>query len=171
MMWSLHEIKFRLLLSNCLNWKIYCDDHSSISFTTAVQIWIISYKLHNMKVLCESFYQKLKWSNYKQLLDEVFVIFRIIKVEVSVIGFGWLLLPIPCLFRISQKPNYTNCFKENNKKHIISKKRINQPCSCVALRTIPHHPWTWHRSWNWIVRCARNLQIIHYSASRLVNYL
>ena len=29
---------FRLLLSNCLNWKIYCDDHSSLSFTTAVQI-------------------------------------------------------------------------------------------------------------------------------------
>ena len=37
---------FRLLLSNCLNWKIYCDDHSSLSFTTAVQIWIISYILH-----------------------------------------------------------------------------------------------------------------------------
>ena len=32
---------FRLLLSNCLNWKIYCDDHSSLSSTTAVQIWII----------------------------------------------------------------------------------------------------------------------------------
>ena len=23
---------FGLLLSNCLNWKIYCDDHSSLSF-------------------------------------------------------------------------------------------------------------------------------------------
>ena len=31
---------FRLLLSNCLNWKIYCDDHTSLSSTTAVQIWI-----------------------------------------------------------------------------------------------------------------------------------
>ena len=29
---------FRLLLSNCLNWKFYCDDHSSLSSTTAVQI-------------------------------------------------------------------------------------------------------------------------------------
>ena len=28
---------FRLLLSNCLNWRIYCDDHSSLSSTTAVQ--------------------------------------------------------------------------------------------------------------------------------------
>ena len=37
---------FRLLLSNCLNWKIYCDDHSSLSSTTVVQIWIISYILH-----------------------------------------------------------------------------------------------------------------------------
>ena len=34
---------FRLLLSNCLNWKIYCDDHTSLSSTTAVKIWIISY--------------------------------------------------------------------------------------------------------------------------------
>ena len=29
---------FRLLLSNCLNWKINCDDHSSLSSSTAVQI-------------------------------------------------------------------------------------------------------------------------------------
>ena len=36
-------IFFRLLLSNCLNWKIYCDDHSSPSSTATVQIWIISY--------------------------------------------------------------------------------------------------------------------------------
>ena len=36
---------FRLFLSSCLNWKIYCDDHTSLSPTTAVQIWIISYKL------------------------------------------------------------------------------------------------------------------------------
>ena len=28
---------FRRLLSNCLNWKIYCDDHSPLSSTTAVQ--------------------------------------------------------------------------------------------------------------------------------------
>ena len=35
-------IFFRLLLSNCLNWKINCDDHSSLSSTTAVHIWIIS---------------------------------------------------------------------------------------------------------------------------------
>ena len=33
---------FFRLLSNCLNWKIKCDDHSSLSSTTAVQIWIIS---------------------------------------------------------------------------------------------------------------------------------
>ena len=29
-------IFFRLLPSNCLNWNIYCDDHSSLSSTTAV---------------------------------------------------------------------------------------------------------------------------------------
>ena len=27
-------IFFRLLLSNCLNWKIYCDDHSSLSLVS-----------------------------------------------------------------------------------------------------------------------------------------
>ena len=32
---------FRLPLSNCLNWKIYCDDHSLLSSTTAVQKSII----------------------------------------------------------------------------------------------------------------------------------
>ena len=42
-------IFFRLLLSNCLNWKIYCDDHISLSSTTTVQIWIISYKIHMKK--------------------------------------------------------------------------------------------------------------------------
>ena len=42
-------IFFRLLLSNCLNWKIYCDDHTSLSSTTAVQIWIISYIFHLRK--------------------------------------------------------------------------------------------------------------------------
>ena len=30
-------IFFRLLRSNCLNWKIYCDDHSSLSSTTTVR--------------------------------------------------------------------------------------------------------------------------------------
>ena len=39
-------VKWCVLLSNCLNWKIYCDDHSSLSSTTAIQKWIISYILH-----------------------------------------------------------------------------------------------------------------------------
>ena len=43
----------RLLFSNCLNWKIYCDDHPSLSSTTAVQIWIISYILHVISLLAE----------------------------------------------------------------------------------------------------------------------
>ena len=34
---------FFRLISNCLNLKIYCDDHTSLSSTTAVQIWIIIY--------------------------------------------------------------------------------------------------------------------------------
>ena len=51
---------FRLLLSNCLNWKIYCDDHSSLSSTTAVQIWIISYKRHNIYYLAICFVAEIQ---------------------------------------------------------------------------------------------------------------
>ena len=71
--WSLDF--FRLLLSN---WKTYCHDHSSLSSTTAVRTWIISYILHNhsklsLKVVprrrnrfhSELFYASLiLWSNY-----------------------------------------------------------------------------------------------------------
>ena len=31
-------IFFRFLLSNCLNWKIYCDDHSSLSYRAYIII-------------------------------------------------------------------------------------------------------------------------------------
>ena len=48
----------RFLLSN-LNWKLYCDDHSSLSFTTAVQIWIISYKLHSVVIDGNCIYNEL----------------------------------------------------------------------------------------------------------------
>ena len=48
-------IFFRLLLSNCLNWKIYWDDHSSLSCTTAVQIWIISYIFY-VRMNCHTMY-------------------------------------------------------------------------------------------------------------------
>ena len=36
-------IFFRLLPSNCVNWNIYCDDHSSLSLTTAVQYEFLIY--------------------------------------------------------------------------------------------------------------------------------
>ena len=34
-------IFFRLLLSNCLNWKIYCDDHSSLSVGVMLLAFIV----------------------------------------------------------------------------------------------------------------------------------
>ena len=51
--WFFFFFFFRLLLSNCLNWKIYCDDHTSLSSHTAVQIWIISYIFHKRLVPCK----------------------------------------------------------------------------------------------------------------------
>ena len=47
-------IFFRLLLSNCLNWKVYCDDHSSLSSTTAVELFHIYFtSLPFMFQLCQ----------------------------------------------------------------------------------------------------------------------
>ena len=37
-------IFFRLLLSSCLNWKIYCDDHTSLSKISIIrQFWLSIY--------------------------------------------------------------------------------------------------------------------------------
>ena len=44
--YNFSRVASNISLTYCLNWKIYCDDHSSLSSTTAVQIRIISYKLH-----------------------------------------------------------------------------------------------------------------------------
>ena len=43
---------FLRLLSNCLNWKIDCNENSYLSSTTAVQIWIISYIRHINSDFC-----------------------------------------------------------------------------------------------------------------------
>ena len=48
--WSLDF--FRLLLSNCLNWKIYCYDHSSLWSTTAVQIYELFHICFTSLVCC-----------------------------------------------------------------------------------------------------------------------
>ena len=37
--WSPDFFFFRLLLSNCLNWKIYCDDHSSLSLSSLLDFF------------------------------------------------------------------------------------------------------------------------------------
>ena len=43
-------IFFRLLLSNCLNWKIYCDDHSSLC-----NVYIdIAYTVLVNRIKCDS---------------------------------------------------------------------------------------------------------------------
>ena len=45
-------IFFRLLLSSCLNWKIHCKDHSSLSSMTAVQLYeLFHYILTSDKIM------------------------------------------------------------------------------------------------------------------------
>ena len=47
-------IFFRLLLSSCLNWKIHCEDHSSLSSMTAVQIYeLFHIYLHHLGKVCK----------------------------------------------------------------------------------------------------------------------
>ena len=58
-----HRSKF----SNLSNWKIYCDDHSSLSSTTAVQKWIISYTSHHDSKLL-LFYDKVNPLDYSKIV-------------------------------------------------------------------------------------------------------
>ena len=47
-------IFFRLLLSSCLNWKIHCEDHSSLSSITAVQIYELFHIYLHLCFLCST---------------------------------------------------------------------------------------------------------------------
>ena len=74
-------------------------------------------------------HKHVKFTNYKQLLDEVFVISRIIKVEVSVISRSRRLrlitltktLIIPDITKTESNNCFIiHCFEENNDKRIIA---------------------------------------------------
>ena len=47
-------IFFRLLLSNCLNWKLYCDDHSSL--------WHVLYDGHKWLLTAVNKFTPLLWA-------------------------------------------------------------------------------------------------------------
>ena len=83
----------------CLNWKIYCDDHSLLSSTTAVQIWIISYTSHQKQrcrrnATCFVCHFKFKPSKkrFLTMLDDISV---------------WLVTPIlePALYKLCTNIN------------------------------------------------------------------
>ena len=101
-------IFFRLLLSNCLNWKIYCDDHTSL--------------LYN-----------------KQLLDEAFVISRIIKVEVMVISPSRRLR----LITLTETSHvFASSLMASNTKHAN--------LTCLPLEVM-YRGHTWHDyPWPWV---------------------
>ena len=93
----------------------------------------------------------------KQLLDEVFVISGIIKVEVSVINRSRRLrlitltvtLIIPDITKTESNNCFIiHCFEENNDKRIVA--AINLTLLSVNLTLLLE-----------IMHCARNLQIIH----------
>ena len=93
----------------------------------------------------------------KQLLGEVFVMYGIIKVEVSVISRSRRLrlitltetLIIPDITKTESNNCFIiHCFEENNDKRIIA--AINLTLLSVNLPLLLE-----------IMHCARNLQIIH----------
>ena len=100
--------------------------------------------------------------NYKQLLDEVFVISGIIKVEVSVISLS-LRLRLITLTETLIMPDITktepnNCFKENNDKRIIA-------AITVYFQTLKNVQLSDKQIFKFllleIMHYVRNLQIIH----------
>ena len=109
--------------------------------------------------------KKNKWPTvasqfYKQLLDEVFVISGIIKVEVSVISRSRRLITltetliIPDVTKTeSNNCLIIHCFEENNDKRIIA-------AITVYFQTLKNVHLTLLLE---IMHCARNLQIIHLS--------
>jgi len=44
--WCLDSFFFRLLLSSCLSWEIYCDDHSSLSVHRIFVVYILNIDSH-----------------------------------------------------------------------------------------------------------------------------
>ena len=107
--------------------------------------------------------KKNKWPTvasqfYKQLLDEVFVISGIIKVEVSVISRSRRLITltetliIPDVTKTESNNCFIiHCFEENNDKRIIA-------AITVYFQTLKNVHLTLLLE---IMHCARNLQIIH----------
>ena len=99
-------------------------------------------------------------SDYKQLLDEVFVKLGIIKVEVSLISRSRRLrlitltetLIIPDITKTESNNCFIiHCFEENNNKRIIA-------AITVYFQTLKNVHLTLLLE---IMHCARNLQIIH----------
>ena len=106
-----------------------------------VQSWNCKLTLSLYKY--ELVYQLFCPSSYKQLLDEVFVISGISKVEVRLrlrlITLTETLIISDITKTESNDCFITHCFKENNDKRIIA---LNSLFSTSHVLT-----WTWHCSW------------------------
>ena len=54
-------IFFRLLLSNCLNWKIYCDDHTSLSLHNSILVCTIEHQKYRVLLIINSDMRSFLW--------------------------------------------------------------------------------------------------------------
>ena len=121
------------------------------------RLQIKTFKIYVSVVLLFSDYSG---GDYKQLLDEVFVISGIIKVEVSVISrsrrLGLITLTETLIISDITKIESNNCFivhcfKANNDKRIIAPNTVYFRHAMFVNLTLLLE----------IMHCARNLQIIH----------
>ena len=67
---SYFQLLFQASSFQLLKLEIYCDDHSSLSSTTAVQKWIISYTLHIRQDGSKNSNEITKWSFESDDFDE-----------------------------------------------------------------------------------------------------
>ena len=130
---------------------VYVFNFDLFEFSTAILEKLLLFKL--LRFL----WSKVSPTIYKQLLDELFAISGIIKVDIS--RFENTYRDLCYSGHHKNLMQWYSVSKRNNEKCVMLKKRINQPCPYFAVRKMPHYPWTWHCSW----MCAMCAQSTDYS--------
>ena len=128
---------FRLLLSNCLNWKIYCDDHSSLCSTTAVQIYEL---FHIYFTSVHGSHRKLQVSQPTDWYTKVIIFWRIHR--------GWWMnewsLEHEAKIRNSlddkrRIATFVNNLTKKNQKKSLNQLIDTHKCSVIVFRS--HKDW------------------------------
>ena len=125
---------FRLLLSNCLNWKIHCDDHSSLSSITAVQNEL--FHLFHISVFVVI--------NFKTMYNETIIRFGFCDIQNNQLGLSKCYLT--SIFECSYKRNFSNfLFLQDVRKDAAADEE------CIKPREPSHNKEQVHNKWHSII--------------------